>query len=70
MPLGNSLQLVAVLFKDVSRSPVSRLAHWQMSFCFPLAVVFFQTLENANPIPESSSSSTSSDRDVKEEERP
>lgn len=40
MPLGNSLQLVAVLFKDVSRSPVSRLANWQMSFCFPLAVVF------------------------------
>lgn len=27
MPLGNSLQLVAVLFKDVSRSPVSRLAN-------------------------------------------
>lgn len=30
----------AVLFKDISRSPVSRLAHWQMNFCFPLAVAF------------------------------
>lgn len=37
---------------------------------FSSCCCLFQTLENANPIPESSSSSTSSDRDVKEEEGP
>lgn len=40
MPLGNCPQLLAVLYKGISRSPVSRLEHWLISLCCLLTVVF------------------------------
>lgn len=43
-PLGNCPQLVAVLFKGISRSLDGRLEHWQISLCCLLTAFLFQTL--------------------------